>query len=212
VYAVDVDGDGESEATPVYCDMTSDTGGWTLIMKTTADGDFGFDSPFWTTTPTRNPRSLNLSAASAKLEAFNQVPFTSIRGCVGTPRSNCVQHSFQEPLVSALSLFSGPYRAEGVVRAEFDAVFMPEGLRDCPPQRPGFNAFNAFRLNNEGNAARWGYFASRSEEECQSEPEDDSDWSIGWGLQLDRKGPIGAGLHTSGQPTHGPRESWLWVR
>ena len=145
---------------------------------------------------------------SAKLEAFNQVPFDTIRGCVDDPLTNCVRHTFDDPPESALALFSGPYRPEGVDRVEFETVFGPVGHEDCPPQLPGFNAFDQ---NNNGNAARWGFFNNIPGQRCQPEPTDDSDGTIGWGLQTDGNDPQGAGLHNFGT-NNGSRESWLWVK
>ena len=58
----------------VYCDMTTDGGGWTLLMKAAQGTTFNYDSNYWTTTNTLNGNDLTLNAGDAKYDSFNKVP------------------------------------------------------------------------------------------------------------------------------------------
>jgi len=107
-----------------YCDMTTDGGGWTLIMKhLKGNVDFDYQANYWETANTLNSDDLTLSAGSSKYESYNTVSFDTIRGCINSPTTNCVEHTFGSTWTSALTLFSGGYREEGCSRQTLFSAF-----------------------------------------------------------------------------------------
>lgn len=78
VYLIDLDGAGGNSPFNVYCDMTSNGGGWTLMMKATQGTTFNYDSDYWTTNNTLNESETNLNDGDAKFRSFNELPITDI--------------------------------------------------------------------------------------------------------------------------------------
>src|SRR5262245_5268391 len=63
-----------------HCDMASDGGGWTLVMK--VDGTqttFEYNSALWTNTESYNPDSADFDGTEAKLRSFSTVPVKEMR-------------------------------------------------------------------------------------------------------------------------------------
>ena len=76
----------------------------------------------------------------AKYSPFNTEPFKRIRMCVGSPKSNCVDHVFSREYDSARALFSAGYIRDSRVDQNgiLDAFGPPSGTyQNCPMQRPG---------------------------------------------------------------------------
>ena len=80
MYWIDPDGNGAYE---VYCDMTTDGGGWTLLLKTAGDTDLDYDDPLWTDFNLLNEASFDLTATNAKMESLSR-RINELLGCFPT--------------------------------------------------------------------------------------------------------------------------------
>jgi len=79
VYWIDPDGDGSIEPFQAYCDMTTDGGGWTLLMKLNGDNEtFQYSSAYWTDSQVFNAASPDFDTTEAKLQSYNSVPFDEV--------------------------------------------------------------------------------------------------------------------------------------
>ena len=99
-------GSGDSYA--AYCDMISDGGGWTLVMKA-VDDQFDYDDPAWTVRGAYNAAETDLTAAGrSKYPAFDEVPFTTLRTSDPGSAAVAFDHTFTSARTSALTVFQGP--------------------------------------------------------------------------------------------------------
>ena len=87
LYDVDPDGGGPGPAFPVYCDMTTDGGGWALAIRfAPMNGQFHFYSPHWTMVSLVNAGVTDPADPSdGKFPAYNGLPGAEIRGCMRHP-------------------------------------------------------------------------------------------------------------------------------
>ena len=113
---------------------------WKLALKVGETSTLGFSSPLWTNTALLNEASAVDTIEDAKYKEFNTEPFKRIRMCVGSPKSNCVDHVFSREYDSARALFSAGYIRDSRVDQNgiLDAFGPPSGTyQNCPMQRPG---------------------------------------------------------------------------
>jgi cysteine-rich repeat protein len=79
IFNIDPDGNGPVAAFDVYCDMTIDGGGWTLVLK--GDGSkttFLYSAALWTNNALLNAGMTALDRNEAKFSSWNTVPFTDV--------------------------------------------------------------------------------------------------------------------------------------
>lgn len=88
--------------------MTTDGGGWTLIMKL-VDAKFGYDDALWTDNSVLNANDFNFttSGKKSKYQSFNTVSFSEIRTSDTTNFNNYFKHNLGVNYSSAKTLFSG---------------------------------------------------------------------------------------------------------
>lgn len=177
VYSIDPDGpDTSDEMTEpvyeVYCDMTSDGGGWALLLKSNGDLTFGYESPMWVNTEVVNEAEPSLAPGdNAKYQSFNDMPISELRGCFDMSEGDCIQMSFEEP-APALEFFT---TLEGHLLKGYGGQFAPQWSTEPQCQRFGINAgYCDYRV-------RFG-FTANSANNCES-----NGTAVGFGIGLTRE-------------------------
>jgi hypothetical protein len=81
VYTIDPDGAGTAFGSmQAYCDMTTDGGGWTMVLKSMSAGAFTYEDSKWTTGTTLNTSDFNLTGTVNSLyDSYNGVTGNKIR-------------------------------------------------------------------------------------------------------------------------------------
>lgn len=162
VYWLDPDGEtGAVAPFAAYCDMTSDGGGWTLVLK--IDGTkttFSYDAALWTNQNTLNPANVAPDGTEAKLPGFLSLPFTELRlgiGVSGTTNWKTLSYSAS----SLSSVFSAnTYIATSVGRNFW------KGLINGSSLQPNCNK-EGFNVAGPGASVRLGII-NNQENDCNS--------------------------------------------
>ncbi len=212
VYFLDPDGAKGSEPPfQAACDMVSDGGGWTLVLK--ADGNtanFVYDSALWTNKLAFNPDKPGMDASEAKLGSFWTLPFTQLR--VGIKTGDVVNGQTIDYKASSLYavLVDGLYKSwtPALGRSTWKAL-VPKSTLQANCNREGFNNF----VQAPWASVRIGIIANE-QNDCGTP---DSRLGIGMGgsvCGLDPTSSVGNGAGCGGDlGDYGIKGfGWVWVR
>jgi len=167
------------------CDMATDGGGWTLLLKATggdavaADETLGYDAKAWTDDSLLNPLDLTITAGNAKYQSFMDLPVNTLTGDLdGFRYSQVVAGS------TAHQVFvGGP--AYSMDPAVFDATFNTTSDPKWSTQ-PNCHIYGINTDQGYGRT-RFGWSANQ-EPDCAT-----NDTAIGLGLENVSRPFLGAG-------------------
>lgn len=126
--------------------------GWSVVLKTTGDSTFGYDSSHWSTDSTLNEWSRPEDPGNAKYSAYNDLRGDAVMGCVDNLQ-NCVEYELDGSIVdSARSLFTSDRQFP-----QFDAQAFANWIDTVPPTSPTPGIFHVEPHPNTCPAFRRGF-------------------------------------------------------
>ncbi|MBR58041.1 MAG: hypothetical protein CMH54_08455 [Myxococcales bacterium] len=202
-YSIRPDGLGSFD---VYCDMTTDGGGWTLIMMMKGDdvSTFRYDSAYWDNSDVLNELTTDPDVdTNMKNRAYNSLGFSSIRMDMATLGNS---HTVDISRGSAHELFTGPHVDTSYQRQDFLDWIPVDGSKW--DNQPNCN-LKGFQLSASQTNCRYG-ISMNNEGDCTS-----NDASIGFGCHTNsffpnRTTQCGGSRWTPDEAY--PQRGWIFVR
>jgi hypothetical protein len=230
LYTVDVDGDGEAVSFKAWCDMTTDGGGWTLLMKTATSSNYTYGNSFWTKTEGGSLEGTDPTVDEDYLSpAFYQLKSTESRLALGAQNQwNSWYHAQNSARnLSNQGRMSGSYGAASTCAARTNCGTEPINKRPLGIQEgtsaSTSNKWNRFGYVNDVNG--WGT-RTRVGFTGDNDGSDSSDSVMGIGLECTNaclSGSCTGAAHGKGSgwylyqswaqtPYDGNTRGWLWMR
>lgn len=213
VYTIDPDGELSTPPIEAHCDMVTDGGGWTLVLK--ADGDqntFAYTAPLWTNQALLNANSPDFDTTEAKLDTFNSTPFTELLIRMQVPLTSGD--------VRSLRISHAADSLHAVMTTDTYTPFTTPPTRDDWKALAGPTASLQYNCNRQGFNVQPGYssirigFLGNNEDDCGS-----PDSYIGVGGQdspcVGGHAPTvggSAGCGGDNGDYHYPGFAWVYVR
>ena len=230
VYTLDVDGDGQAAAFEAWCDMTTDGGGWTLLMKTATASAYTYPNAVWTATEGGSSEATDPTVDEDYVStAFYQLKSTESRIAL---EAQSKWNSWSHAQNSARNLcnqsrMSGSYGAAGTCAARTNCGTEPVNKRPLGVQEgtsaSSSNKWNRFGYVNDVNG--WGT-RTRVGFTGDNDGSDSSDSVMGLGMECTNaclSGSCTGAPHGKGSgwylyqswaqpPLDGNVRGWLWMR
>ena len=229
-YTLDPDGDGAVGAFAVWCDMETNGGGWTLVMKTSSASDYVYDHGVWTETSGGSEAAPDPTLDEDYVSsAFYTLAGTESRIALGDQNQwNSWTHAHNNARnLSNQGRMAGSYGGAGNCTARTNCGSEPINLKPLGLQEAcststatKWHRFGYVNdLNGWGTGTRVGFSAD-------NDGSDSSDTVMGMGLKCWSScasnsvtdGPHGKGsgfylYHGwAATPYDNPVRGWLWIR